>query len=292
MVRFLVAALLLLTAPSVLRAEVVIERSDVPIPDLRSLRLPPVSDLAGSLIPKGNEPDDATWFIPQFKVDTRGTALGSSTFFSIRNEGDTNTIVQVEYFGTVLAPPRQSSARYALIPDQIVSVNVRDVSGLAVGPDRFKRGIIRITPSPDDPISVDVFQVDAANNFATGNVAFTARDFCDFWQVRFLDFGGASGSVMTILVNGPRGMGAANPPTISGTVFNQQGQPVNTFNLRTDQWSLEIPILDLVTGNQTKFGSVELVLNAAGNPGGVVSVVHSAFGKFSVGSEGVCKDSL
>jgi hypothetical protein len=284
MVRSIAAALLLFSAPWS-DAEVVIETSAGPAPDLASLRLPP--DPAA----KGHEPDDGTWFIPLFKVDTRGTAPASSTFFSIRNEGDLTTNVLVEYFDTAFTPPRQHAVRYVLIADQIVSVNVRDVPDLDVDPDLFARGILRITPRPDEPVAVDAFQVDGTNNFASGGHAFTAGDFCDLWQVRFLDFGGASGSVMTVLVNGPRGMGAANPPTISGTVFNQQGQPVNNFNVRTNEWALEIPLLDLVQGDQ-RFGSIELVLNATGNPGGVVSVVHSAFGRFSIGAEGVCKDFI
>lgn len=296
MVRTIAIALLLSSAPG-LGAEVSIETWQGPPPELAGLRLPPAPagartlfDSGVGLISKGNKPDEGTWFIPLFKVDTRGSNLATSTFFSIRNEGDTAINVVAEYFDTSFSVPRQNLTRHRLIPDQIAAVNVRDVPDLAVDRDGFARGLIRITPPPGEPVSVDTFQLDAANNFATGQFAFTLSDFCDFWQVRFLDFGGASGSVMTVFVNGPRGSGAGNPATIVGTVFNQQGQPLNNFNVRTSQWAMEIPLLGLVEDDDARFGSIELVLNATGNPGGVVSVVHSAFGRFSVGAEGVCKD--
>ena len=284
------AGILLVLFSSIVYAEVQVETYTGTPSELREMRQAPVSAPQLSLVPKGVVPADDVWFIPLFEVDTTNAAA-SSTFFSIRNEGDFNTNVLVEYFGRVLAPPRLQSQRFVLIPDQIVSVDVRAVGGLAVEPDGFARGLIRITPRIDDPISVDVFRIDAANNFASGAPAFTVGDFCDFWQVRFLDFGGPNdGTVMTALVNGPRGLGDS-PPTISGTVFNQQGQPINNFNIRTNEWAIRLPLLDFVQG-ETAFGSIELVLNAASRPGGVVSVSHSAQGRFSIGTRGVCKDGI
>lgn len=288
--------LLLVASPAFVHAEVVVQNFDEPRVDIYRKQLEAERSLArqDSPVHKSNEPSDGTWFIPLFKVDAKATGFGSSTFFSLRNEGEVVTNVLVEYFDRKFTPPRQHAQRYALIPKQVAAVNVRDaLADLDVGADGFARGLIRIIPRAEEPISVDVFQVDAENDFASGSPAFVAPDdFCTFWQVRFLKFTGASGgSVLTVLVNGPRGPAANNPPTLVADVYNQQGAFIRSAEIRTDQWAFEVDLLALAGGGAS-FGSVELILNAASLPGGVVSVTHGALGKFSVGLEGVCRDRI
>lgn len=275
----------LLVCASSVHGEVLIQHFDEPLVERYRSRLEANT--------KDNEPSDLVWFVPYFEVDA-STAAGSSTFFSLRNESDVATNVLVEYFNRAFTQPRQQAQRHVLIPKQIVALNVRDVLGsLAVDADRFARGLIRITPRPDEPISVDVFQIDVRNNFATGSLAVVfPTDFCTFWQVRFLGFAGSSGgSVATVLVNGPRGLSAASPPTLVADVYNQRGTFIRSTEIRTDQWTFELDLLALA-GGRAGFGSVELILNAQSLPGGVVAVAHNALGKYSVGVEGVCRDRI
>lgn len=284
---------LLLAGAAAVHAEVVVRSFDEPRVELYRRQLAADAGKPGSLPRKSNEPGDGTWFVPLYKVDARASGFGSSTFFSLRNEGDVTTNVLVEYFDRRFTVPRQHAQRYPLIPHQVVPINARDaLAQLDVDADGFARGFVRITPRLDEPISVDVFQVDAENNFASGNMAFVAPDdFCTFWQVRILRFPGASGgSVLTVFVNGPRGLGAGNPPTVVADVYSQPGPFVRSAEIRTNDWAFELDLAGIAGG--VSFGSVELVLNAASLPGGVVAVTHPALGKFSVGLEGVCRDRI
>lgn len=73
-------------------------------------------------------------------------------------------------------------------------------------------------PQPPVPIPVflafnqdpgDFFQVDVAENFATGDRLVRQADVCTDASIRFLDFGG--GTRLTIWLTNPRGTGAAKP---------------------------------------------------------------------------------
>ena len=94
---------------------------------------------------------------------------------------------------------------------------------------------------------------------------------------------GAQGS--TCSSKGPRGAADEDPPTLVGTVYDEAGEIINTFELRTDEWYFSIEATDLALGGA--FGAIEMTI-ASVFGGGFVTTEHSAFGKFSVGVNGIC----
>lgn len=231
-----------------------------------------------------SEPAATFWFVPRFLVDT--TTAGDTTLFGVRNEGESSIELTVQYYDVFFSLQRTDT--FEVNAHGILPVNVRDVAGLAVDPDGFARGFVRI--NPNGPISVDYFQVDTSDNFASANTAFTTTaDFCTEWQVRFLSFD-PQGSIVSVLVNGPHGSDSTDPPTVVGDVYDEAGAFINSFTIRTDQWVFDIAVLDFVLGG-VHAGSVELMIDATFSPSGLATVAHSAAGRFSVGLQGVCKDA-
>lgn len=286
--------LLLLTGPGLAGDEVLIETSGQPWPRaaLDATSRHPLDPSSTGLVPrKLDQPVAGVWFVPHYRVDTTG--FSDTTLFAIRNEDDVGTgaaAVAVEYFDEEFAPgPTQM---FAIPPKAVATVNVRDVAGLPTDGVGIARGVIRITPSASHPISVDAFQLDVSQDFATGSLGFAfPGDFCTDWQLRFLDFGTGEGSVATFLVNLPLGSAPTDPPTVTGDVYNEAGGFLNSFTIRTDHVSFEVDVADLVQGGE-RFGSIELTLNTLLTPRGVVTVRHRAGGRFSVGEKAVCRDGL
>jgi len=269
-------------------AGVTVERSPLPSseiqPPARRGALPNEGGSSLAAAPRDNRPSGELWFAPRYFVNT--TDFAETTLWAVRNEGTMGTVsLTVQYFDVFFAPQRVDS--FMIDPHAVKTVNVRDVPGLAVDPDGFARGFIRFTPG--GAVSVDTLQVDTAENFAQGDVGFTLSDFCAAWQVRFASFTPGEGSVISFLVNGPRGNDMGDPPTVMGDVYNEAGDFVSSFTIRTDQWAFDIQSLDLVLGGLA-FGSIELTIDALSFPDGLVSVAHSAEGRFSVGLRGICKD--
>ena len=236
---------------------------------------------------KSNEPGTGVWFIPRFQID-QSPGQATTTLWSARNErpGSGSINVQAIYVDQTIEPLLVDE--FVLDEDEIATFNLSLFPEL-VNPGGISTGLVVIFT--DGPISVDTFQIDPANNFATGDVAVFGDEFCTNWQVRFLDFGGLSGgSELSFLIDVPQGALPEDPPSIEGEVFDQGGNFLNSFTIRTEFSVLDIPALDLVLGG-TKFGAIELRI--LGNfPGGFVSVRHSAFGLFSVGLTGICRDGL
>ena len=114
-------------------------------------------------------------------------------------------------------------------------------------------------------------------------------EFCAQWHARFLRFGSAGGTRLVFLVNGPLGGDPGDPVTISGDVYAENGDFINSFTVRTDEWSFGISVHDYVLGG-VEFGTVELAINASFSPAGAVEVRHQALGEFSVGYPAVCAD--
>ncbi|MCP4896075.1 MAG: hypothetical protein GY906_03790 [bacterium] len=289
MCKTLLPLLLLLSVPVSVSAEVIIETRAEPLLEEWRARLAAKGESASAPgLTKATSPTDEFWFVPYFEVDMSASAFGNSTFWSVRNEGDVATTVAVDYYNALFS--NLVTTTVTLEPNEVGSFNVRNVAGLTVDADGFARGMVRVRPEAGHPVVLDFFQVDAEENFATGSLAYPLSDFCTNWMLRFIGFGGlAGGSVMTVLANGPHGAELEDTPTVVGEVYSESGAFINSFTIRTDEWFFKSSILDLVVGD-TKFGSVELVLDTTSSPNGVVSVGHSAFSLFSVGVQGVCQD--
>lgn len=292
MSRMLTVVTLLLTLASPALAQVVVETFDYPLLERHRLarevgrQTAAAADepvFGGLFAGKSNIPTNALWFLPRFAVNR--TAVGDTTLWAVRNEAAGPIDLIVQYYDTVFT--LQRTDMFTLVANQVRTVNVRDVPGLAVDFDGYARGMVRF--SPTGPVSVDILQVDTSQNFATGGEAFLTADFCEDWQGRFLSFGPGESSVFSFLVNGPQGGGSMDPPTIVGEVYAESGAFINSFTIRTPLWFFDVPALDLVVGGLS-FGSVELTIDARFTPAGLLNVAHSAGGRFSVGLRGVCLD--
>lgn len=227
-------------------------------------------------------PSGLDHFVIWYEVDT--TKLADSTLWAVRNEGPGDAMIEVEYFDVQFV--EDATEMFTIAENGVQSRNIRDVVGLAPDPDGFARGFVRI--KTDNPISMDTFQIDFANDFATGGVAFDASELCTNWTARFLRFGAGAGTVLNVLANGPLGMNGN--PTLRGNVYDESGAFINSFTVRTDDWAFEIAVHDFVLGG-VNFGSLELALDTAAGDDGLVAVNHPALGKFSIGNQGICIDA-
>jgi len=267
------------------QAEVVIDLHDRPlVATVLGSRVgpPPTGGLVATEA-KSNTPAAGQWFVPHYAADKLHD--GDSTFFSIRNEGLVAASVAVEFFDVDFQ--LQTTQTYDLEPREVKSVAVRNVPNLTIGAGGYARGFLRMTSLA--PILVDVFQLETRNAFAAGGVAFVTEDFCTRWNARFLRFGTSGGTTLSMMVNGPQGTRPFDPVTVAGDVYSESGDFVGSFSIRTDEWSFEVAIHDLVpTG--VDFGVVELVVNSVFLPSGIVEVQHQALGQFSVGYWAACMD--
>jgi len=267
-------------------AEVLVELHDVPLVAAAVEQLEATPPPVGGLVAapeKSMVPSAHLWFIPLFEADM--VAPGDSTFFSVRNEDGAENSVYLEYYDVGFVG--QGAETIELAPHEIRSVALRNVAGLAVDPDGYARGMVRI--SPTYPVSVDSFQLETRNAFAVGGLAPVIDEFCSEWHTRFLRFASAGGTRLVFLVNGPRGGDPGDPVTITGDVYAENGDFINSFTVRTDEWTFALPVHDYVLGG-VEFGTVELVINSVFMPAGLVEVRHQALGEFSVGYPAVCAD--
>jgi len=265
-------------------AEVIIETSLEPI-DLEAAAnvtmTLPLEQPESSLLTKGGVPLNGIWLVP-FAIDDT-TPDASSTLFAMRNESGAPVDVSVDYYDARFN--LLTSEMFTLAPDQVQTRNLRAIPAL-INPGNIAEGVVQFLPNGQ--ISVDFFQLDVAGNFATGNLGLDESDFCTDWMARFVRFPGSSeGSRITFLVNGP--LGAGGGPTVSGNVYDEPGNFVNSFTITTDDWFFEVVSDDLVVG-ATNFGSMEITLNTLIVPRGTIYVEHSAFGLYSLGTRAICKD--
>lgn len=231
-----------------------------------------------------------SWTVPRFRVDR--TKPGDTTLLALIPTGSCagNPVcgasnVLVHYYDR--SHVAQHSEGYDVAPGAVQTINVRDVPGLPVDPDGFSRGSISIY-FQGYPGTVDYFQVDTSEDFATGGPAFPREDFCEIWWARFLSFGPGQGSVLSLYVPNPLGGGLSDPPTVTGEVYDESGTFINSFVVRTDQWAFDLEIEDFAVG-AVPFGRVKLDLGGDEERTGIVSVRHAAEGRFSIGSSAACR---
>ena len=143
--------------------------------------------------------------------------------------------------------------------------------------------------SPTGQVYVDSFHLDTRNSFAAGGEAFLTDEFCIRWNARFLRFSTEGGTRLVFYVNGPWGPDPSDPASVLGNVYAENGEFINSFEIRTDEYSFEIPVHDYVLGG-VEFGTVELTINGEFPIGGLVEVRHSALGEYSLGHLATCAD--
>lgn len=230
--------------------------------------------------------DVAGLIVPGFEVDTLDPE-GPTTFFGVRNTSENEITVNVDYYGDVLVEPPLRRDVFMLEARQTLSRNVRsNLSGLAVPDNRFAAGLIVVREAGQAGgvgprnIEGDYFRVDFGNDFASGERLVTAADLCLRQEVRFVEFG--SGVELRILVNRPRG---DDGPSFSYTAYNESGAEVSSGDYFTANHLNVLGVNDLVEG--PSFGTI--VFDFSASAGGWVSARYSAFGRFSLELNSVCR---
>ena len=241
--------------------------------------------LAGKL-----DQDSRQSVVPRYRVDAT-SASGTTTLFAVRNTQSTATSVLIAYLsdlGTI-----QQTETFDLAPRQVLTRNVRDVAGLASGMDGFKTGFIIVTGPAESLLSVDTFQVDPGNDFATGSRAVDAIGtyLCDLWDIRYLAGGIFSGGTnLNLLINGPQGTGSGSDPSVVFLVTNESGMAapglVGLFTPRVTTTVAASDVLAAVGAGAAPFGAFEVDFTNAN--GGLVEAVYDADGRFSIGLKGSC----
>ncbi len=282
---------LTLVVPVVVSGETVVTRYDHPL-DLRAAAPRPSKQLTTGFgrLPGKTAVASNSWLIPYLVVD-QNDPDGEVTLFSLRHEGE-----GMAEAGEVVVGFRDifrnttGTLTYTLQPNQVQTVNPRFALQLPTDLDGVTRGFVEILG--DIPFSVDYFQIDSNNNFASGdNGASFPNDFCEYWKIRFLNGGPFDGGTeMIVVVNGPLGTGPMDPPTISGNVYREGGAFVNSFEIRTNEWLVIRDAADLVNSGNP-FGAIELQIDAEDANTGFVFARQDASGRYSVGLNGVCKDA-
>ncbi len=194
MTRALIGVMTALVWSAPATAAVLVDLHDQPLVEsvLESSRQPrPIGGLVGK-VTKSNQPAAGQWFITHYAADKLND--GDSTFFSIRNEGLVASTVAVEFFDVDFE--LQTTETYDLEPRELEAVAVRNVPNLTIAGDGYARGFLRMTSLV--PITVDTFQLETRNAFASGSVGFVTEDFCTRWNARFLRFGTSGGTTSSI----------------------------------------------------------------------------------------------
>ncbi len=233
----------------------------------------------------GSEPFLSVFVLPLFVVD-QTPFQDTTTLWAVRNEEDVTVSVDVTYFnrlGDAIA-----SETFGLFPRETLTRNIRDVPGFpgitdyVDGSVFFSARRIDALSERTGRISIDSFTVDSANNFANGGKVHNLTDLCDTWSVRFLDFG--TGPSLIDVFTESQGAVLA-PPTATVTLYEQDGTFLTTFDVFEDRDTFTI---DIAAHTQVRFGVAEIEFPFSNY--GLVSVRHSAFGRFSVGHEAYCSE--
>jgi hypothetical protein len=266
-------------------AEVLVKTHDQPLVE-SFLENRDASNQVGGLADadgKSNRPAAGQWFIPYYRADL--LQEGDSTYFSIRNESNFPQSVVVEFFDVGF--DLDATQTYEIDSREVRAVAVKHVPHLTMGGDGYARGFIRM--NAPSLVTVDYFQLETRNAFATGETGWALTDLCTRWSARFLRFGAEGGTTLAVMVNGPRGNRPSDPATIIGDLYSEAGDFITSFEVFTDEYALEIEIHDLIPP-RVDFGVVELVINAVYTPSGIIEVQHQALGSFSIGHRGICRD--
>jgi hypothetical protein len=268
---------LVLVLPVSLGAEVVLRPHDPAAAARPRAAADPERDTV--LRPKIDQPQDFL-VVPFYEVDTL-TPFGDTTLFAVRNTANSGIDIRVEYRG--IGSNLQRQDLLSLDPRETLTVNVRDVAGLDVGPDGYARGYIRIFVTSAvgfDNLTGDFFSVDVDGAFASGERLLGPFDVCDLYEIRFIDFG--SPAELYLLIALPQGADPeSDPPSVTVRPITENGGLLAPTDVFTDQTLVKLPATAF-TG--VDFGTLTFDFAV----GGYVFGKYSSQGKFSVGLNGAC----
>jgi hypothetical protein len=235
--------------------------------------------------------------LPYFETDTKNPN-GVNTLFALRNETGITIPVRILYLG-VLGAVENASEEIEIAPHATRTINLRDVDGLPADEDGIARGLVVLGAighdGSSDVLSGDFFFVDPATDYATGNTLLnmsfddTGNEFCSEWGSRFFRGGAFSGiSSFRVVVDVAGGAQSYDPPTAVGTVYDEAGSAIRSFEIRTNLSSFQLSSSDIAPEG-TAFGSLSIRFP---DTKGVVLVEHSGFHRLSVALKGACRDSV
>lgn len=261
---------------------------------LRALMDPADHELTG-VDTKANGASDVL-LVPYFEVD-RTSADGATTLLAVRNETDAPVPVRILYV-SALGGTVQTEQTVWLAPDATQTINLRDVQGLSVDPDGVSRGLVVLGAigthhTGSATLSGDFFFIDPATDYSTGStlldMSFDSpkNELCESWSTRFFRSEQISTtSSFRFVVDIPSGSASYDSPTAVGTVYDEAGNALRSFEIRTDLNSFQLTSADLVPEG-TPFGS--LSIRFVGTDGAVLAE-HSGFHRLSVALRGACLD--
>ena len=285
--------------------EVAIRVLDEPIDDLRaysttvvadSKRTAPMSSLA-AVAERSSSTSDVL-LVPYYEVDRRH-ADGATTLYAVHNETDRELAVRILYL-TAVGAEELKVQEIVLGPNATRTVNVRDVRGLGRDSDGISRGLIVLgvigaSKGASDLLSGDFFFVDKKRGYATGNTLLntslddSGNELCAEWGTRFMRGGGFSAaSRFRFVVDFPSGSAEIDPPTAVGTIYDEAGVAVRSFELRTNLHTFELASEDLAPAG-TPFGSMSVRFP---DTRGALLVEHSGFETLSIAFKAACRDGV
>jgi hypothetical protein len=289
----LLLLLLLAGLAAPLAAEVRIVRHDGPLPERPAIDPEPDIESRSLERRKAEKREDpSTFFIlPFLKVDDLFTN-GETTGLGIRNEAGVLNEVFVVLYPSTSTDPGIIMSR-VMDPKEVWTLNLRGQTGtLPVDDDLYIRGWGEVS-GLDGPISTDYFQLNPAQDFATGGqlVDFVGNELCQTVKVRFLVGGAFSGGTQLFFyVDQPLGAGPEDPPSVTTTAYREVGDVLEiiTLEIFTNQYSFELNASDLVDGEN--FGSLDIIFENPG--GGFVNAEYKADNRYSVSLKSVCLDDI
>jgi len=236
--------------------------------------------------------------VPFFEVDRR-SKHGVTTLFAVRNETARELPVRILYL-TNLDASAQVVEEVRIPGHAVHTVNLRDVEGLQADDDGIARGLVILGvidgwQDDSDYLSGDFLFIDPHTGFSTGNtlvnvsVSDPQNEFCAGWGTRFFN-GGTLGARtdLTFTVDIPGGAHPIDRPTAIGTVYDEQGTPVQSFELRTDLHTFHLPASSLVPADLPN-GTISLRFLGTE---GVVLLEHSETNRIALGMKAVCRDRV
>ncbi len=220
------------------------------------------------------------FIIPGFEVEEANPA-GPTTLFAVRNTGDESVDFEIGIFDEDFEVEMYHQS-LTLAPAQTRFTNLRNIpADLDLDDDGIASGIVVIQRSDGGTahLTGDFFQVDDANNFATGGQMLRLENFCPHQTIRFLDFG--SGSEYQIMLRNPPASGSS----FTVTALTPAGDVIAEVSHSGARHLNVMSLGELLPGSQF-FGT--LVFDFSASEGGMVRGKYSAFEQFSVELNGNC----
>lgn len=278
---------------------------DEPIDDLRAYSDAVLSDSAAtaptesmSVVAGRSSATTDALLVPYYEVDLRDPQ-GANTLFAVRNETGREVPVRILYL-TVVGAVEQQVQEITLAPHATRTVNLRDVPGLTADARGVARGLVVLgavgtSVDSSDLLSGDFFFVDPATGYATGNTLLnmslddSGNEFCAEWGTRYMRDGGFGGSsVFRFVVDEPAGARDIDPPTAVGTIYDEAGTALQSFEVRTDAYTFDLTSAELAPAS-APFGSLSIRFPATR---GALLVEHSGFETLSIAFKAACRDSV